>query len=795
MEILKSKASSVKVPGPNSKVYKDECIYSFDRPECPTGLYVCLTRFVGVGKAWLERYSKRTGCQLFLHMKRTKKEPSETEQVPEKVSRLAINMEGGFSTDSKHQWEEQNTIVVFPNMEEFEITNKDIPLNISLSVAGVITSVSATKQAEVAAASASWDGEALVNSKFCENLRQIPDPPQIPPKGWKCQAPGCDLTSNLWLNLTDGTILCGRRFFDGSGGNNHAVEHYNEDKNTRGPLAVKLGTITPNGKADVFSYAEDNMVLDPHLEKHMAHFGIKTTALEKTDKSMVEIEIDMNQRIGEWAILTESGAKLEPVFGPGYTGLHNLGNSCYMNSVLQLMFTIPAFSDLYHKSADMFFDAADLSAPESDLRLQLAKLCHGMKSGEYSQGGEAPILREEGSQPGITPAMFRRLVGRGHAEFSSNQQQDAQEFLLHLINLIERAHANQGLNPQKSLALGVVDRTESDGKVQYARRNEYFMPLIFPMEAATNKDEVNAYKQRAAEAEASGNKLPSSEIVRSKIPFEACVENFLSDSEVEYGSTTARKTMRFVNFPDFLLIQLIKYELDQSWQPVKLDVELDMPDEIDMSRFHGASSLQPGEVPMVAAPPAVVIDAGLVAQLQDMGFSVEGCRRAVYNTKSSGVEAAMAWVMDHMGDNDFNSPFVVPGEAPKKAAVSEDNVALVMSMGLTREQAEAGLRNTDNNVERAVDWIFSHPDGEEEVAGAAGGGDATTDEGLTNGQPKYKLAGFVSHMGSSTLCGHYVAHIREEDGRWIIYNDNKVAVSEKPPKALGYIYLYRRADV
>ena len=28
------------------------------------------------------------------------------------------------------------------------------------------------------------------------------------------------------MNLTDGSINCGRKNFDGSGGNNHAVEHY-----------------------------------------------------------------------------------------------------------------------------------------------------------------------------------------------------------------------------------------------------------------------------------------------------------------------------------------------------------------------------------------------------------------------------------------------------------------------------------------------------------------------------------------------------------------------------------------
>ena len=32
-------------------------------------------------------------------------------------------------------------------------------------------------------------------------------------RGWKCSR--CDLKENLWLNLTDGTILCGRKYFDG----------------------------------------------------------------------------------------------------------------------------------------------------------------------------------------------------------------------------------------------------------------------------------------------------------------------------------------------------------------------------------------------------------------------------------------------------------------------------------------------------------------------------------------------------------------------------------------------------
>lgn len=56
---------------------------------------------------------------------------------------------------------------------------------------------------------------------------------------------------------------------------------------------------------------------------------------------------------------------------------------------------------------------------------------------------------------------------------------------------------------------------------------------------------------------------------------------------------------------------------------------------------------------------------------------------------------------------------------------------------------------------------------------------------------EYKLVAFISHMGTSTVVGHYVVHI-VKNGQWIIFNDNKISLSENPPKDLGYMYLYER---
>ena len=39
---------------------------------------------------------------------------------------------------------------------------------------------------------------------------------------------------------------------------------------------------------------------------------------------------------------------------------------------------------------------------------------------------------------GVAPHMFKSLVGKGHAEFSTNHQQDAQEFLLYLLDMIDK---------------------------------------------------------------------------------------------------------------------------------------------------------------------------------------------------------------------------------------------------------------------------------------------------------------------------------------------------------------------
>jgi ubiquitin carboxyl-terminal hydrolase 5/13 len=36
----------------------------------------------------------------------------------------------------------------------------------------------------------------------------------------------CEIDKNLWLCMHCGNVGCGRKYFDGTGANNHGVDHY-----------------------------------------------------------------------------------------------------------------------------------------------------------------------------------------------------------------------------------------------------------------------------------------------------------------------------------------------------------------------------------------------------------------------------------------------------------------------------------------------------------------------------------------------------------------------------------------
>ncbi|KAJ2995757.1 hypothetical protein HDV02_000501 [Globomyces sp. JEL0801] len=457
------------------------------------------------------------------------------------------------------------------------------PLNVwpftALSDA-LMNAISAKKQSEIK----SWEEETLQSCYHTDELSQTDA--KLEGKSL-AHCNNCDLKENLWLCLTCGNLGCGRAQYGGLGGNGHGLNHF---ESTAHPIAVKMGSITPEGKADIFCYEHGNEILDPKLSKHLANFGINISQQEKTEKSIAEM----------------------------------LGD--------------------------------------------------GLLSGRYS----VAQVDEEGNskgQVGIAPLMLKNIVGKGHPEFSSMRQQDAQEFLQHLLSLVQKKEHSSGQDPSKSCTFTIENRLQCLECERVSYKNNESSCLMLPVSATATGEVI--------------------------------------DDSTDSG-------------PQF--------------------------------------------------------NQEVVDQLLAMGFSENRCKRAILNTGHGGAEAAMEWLFSHMDDPNLDDPITSAAQS-----IPLEQLMPLMDMGFNQKQAERAMKETNNNMERAVDWLFSHPDIEEQVTEST-----LTIQNDTN-PANYKLAAFISHKGTSAQCGHYVAYIRRDD-KWVLFNDAKVVEIPDilPHVQDAYVYIYQR---
>jgi len=808
--------------GEDRTVYKDECVLSFDSPSSATGVYVNAETLYGYGRRYVALDNARTGCETYVCARTTrtpkKRANGEDGAANETPTTLGFGVDGGFASEEDKYDVHTTYSLVFAS--DFDDVSRVLPIEgLAEPLRETCEKIAQKRGFHDTEETKSWQ-EMREVSKYALELAQENNGKKIPsdPSAWRCEETG--ESGNLWVNLSDGHVGSGRRHFDGSGGNGSALRHY-EAMKAQGkhyPLVVKLGTITASG-ADVYSYApdEDDMVEDPYLAEHLRHWGINMLSMEKTEKSMAELQIELNKGF-EFDKITEAGSKLESVHGRRLVGLKNMGNSCYLNSVLQVMKQVPAVCDRYFDKDEIFHTAPE--DPVSDFPTQMSKLINALVSDEYASP------EAENAAVAVCPRMFKQLVGKGHPEFSTGRQQDAVEYFQHFLDVMTRAEraADARLSPGPPTAAQFTFEIEDkltcveSGRVKYSVRKDNVLSLGIPLDQATNKESVDAFKNRELKRQKTESDEVE-EVVRPEVPFSACVDAFGAAETVEdfYSTALKRKSIaskvaRIKTMPNFLVVQLRRYYIGEDWTPKKMDVLVDVPKTISLEHMR-AAGLQPGEIELeeddstaaAAQQPIVEPDATIVSALMAMGFSENGSKRAALATNNASTEVSMEWVFAHMEDADFNDPLPDPSATPTTqpttttSEANPESVAMLTSMGFDAAAATAALSACAGNLERAADWLFSHADNLQaaidEVNGDASTSNAPrgTDVAQTviDGDGEYELFGIVSHMGGNTNCGHYVAHV-EIDGKWYIFNDRKVALSQKPPTDLGYMYVFRR---
>ncbi|KAN0065992.1 ubiquitin C-terminal hydrolase Ubp14 [Thecaphora frezii] len=818
-------------PRPSQHVYKDECTLCFDDHDRPNGIDVCLLCFNGACTANGDRehsrlHFQKTGHALVVNVKRSPKPaPRDADGAPQPRSppkKLAIVAE---SDADRYQYTTTPRCLA--------CDNRELPRTERLAevIDAVLSAMASSQQSEVKA----WEEEIVA----CDHTRHLAQPADAHrlELGALASCAKCDLTSNLWLCLTCGHLGCGRAQFGGVGGNGHGLAHFQE---TGHCVSVKQGTITAEGTADIYCYDCNEARLDPALAQHLAHFGIDVLHQSKTEKSMTELQIEQNFEF-DFTMTGDDGKALEPLYGPGYTGLRNLGNSCYLASVVQSLFAIPSFQRRYG-DAYRPHTLGCTAAPASCFECQMGKMADGLLSGRYavprepdgsveartaSVAGQADVEWRDPAaggagdrvdaatrvfQAGVRPSMFKAVVGKGHAEFATMRQQDADEFFKHLVHVMQvenRRIASCGASfteqqqvPSEDatdvFAFGLEQRLQCTKcqRVRYTvETQDAGLSLPVPVRRKAKASEASTSKQpvegvNAPRVEAVARK--GEEVEYEAVSLKECLDAFTASEELEYHcpacdeKVTATKRTRFTSLPEVLAVQARRFEM-VNWVPTKVEVPIEVPLEaFEMDAYLG-KGLQEGEellpddvehAPGGTRAGEVEVDAQGMAQLTAMGFAEARCRKALLATGNRDVEAAMNWLFAHMDDPDIDQPCEV-STASKGAGSEGDETKMLEEMGFSRPQALKALRLNPNSTEAAVAWLFENPNdpGDQPAAHpSVSRSHERKTTAPTKGPVRYEVVSFISHKGPSVHSGHYVAHIKR-DAKWALFNDEKVVLA------------------
>uniref|UniRef100_A0A5S6QCZ0 Ubiquitin carboxyl-terminal hydrolase n=1 Tax=Trichuris muris TaxID=70415 RepID=A0A5S6QCZ0_TRIMR len=186
----------------------------------------------------------------------------------------------------------------------------------------------------------------------------------------------------------------------------------------------------------------------------------KRTALRK----MKNVEGDM-QLLPDSCYFAEVGRSVRKK--PPMVGLRNLGNTCYMNSVIQCLFYIDAFVSYFFSDK---FDKQYQAQMKIRRRLKVTMECRQLFM----------ALLNRDSEP-VCPVSFKEAIKLVSPIFEDDQQQDAQEFMIFLLDAM---HEELNLGVKKKITCKQFDEVlkETDGELfwsRYARRNQSVIVELF----------------------------------------------------------------------------------------------------------------------------------------------------------------------------------------------------------------------------------------------------------------------------------------------------------------------------
>jgi ubiquitin carboxyl-terminal hydrolase 14 len=428
-------------------------------------------------------------------------------------------------------------------------------------------------------------------------------------------------------------------------------------------------------------------------------------------------------------------------------GLQNLGNTCYLNSTLQVMRSIPELQDSLVKyeapASGPSLSLMPATSPGLDLASQLKDLYKYM--GETQQG-YAPLAFLNALRVAFPQFAERAKSGMGYA------QQDAEEAWSQILAQLRqklKTKAGEGSEAKSfidhymvgefSTTLECDDPQARELGEEPTSLKEDFHKLNCHIDSSTNHLRDGIMNALTEKIEKHSSALDR-DVMYTKKSLISRLPKYLTVHFVRFfwrrDVNKKVKIMRKVAFPQELdVVEFCTEELKTALVPVRDKVRQIRKDEEDMERARKRRKRNPAEDGDVAGSSA----------LQTAGKKMEGKKNdAKKDEKKDG----------------------------KKPATSADGDV---------EMAETYKTDAEWDAEQEQALLAA----KKELHGLISP-ELLKDDG-TNSSGLYELRGVVTHQGASADSGHYTAYVKktppkdpktgkkgEEDGNWWWFNDDKV---------------------
>nr|XP_054498398.1 ubiquitin carboxyl-terminal hydrolase 8 isoform X3 [Agelaius phoeniceus] len=318
-----------------------------------------------------------------------------------------------------------------------------------------------------------------------------------------------------------------------------------------------------------------------------------TQAIQEEDKKRIPVTPAVNRdnkpacyTKAEISRLSASQIRnLNPVFGgsgPALTGLRNLGNTCYMNSILQCLCNAPHLAEYFNRNlyqADI--NRSNFLGHKGEVAEEFGVIMKALWAGQYKY---------------ISPKDFKITIGKINDQFAGYSQQDSQELLLFLMDGLHE-DLNKADN-RKRYKEENNDHLDDSSAAEIAwhkhkQLNESIIVALFQGQFKSTVQCLTCHKRSRTFEAFMYLSLPLAS--SSKCTLQECLRLFskeekLTDNNRFYCShcKTRRDSLKKIEIwklPPVLLVHLKRFSYDGRWKQ-KLQTSVDFPLEtLDLSQY------------------------------------------------------------------------------------------------------------------------------------------------------------------------------------------------------------------